>query len=129
MIHNNEKLRSCPMLENPKLPPPMALANWVPITTNSGKLRPPIFQSWVASPVGAFLPLRLTTSDRIKLAARIAKVAKTVVSAFGVMISSLSFFCWILSTYHASCTIYIFITAYQVGFVKGKFSFAVYSVN
>lgn len=93
MIHNNEKLRPCPMLENPELLPPMALANWVPITTNSGKLRPPIFQSSVASPVEAFLPLRLTSSDRIKLAARIAKVAKTVVSAFGVMISSLSFFC------------------------------------
>ena len=44
------------MLENPELLPPMALANWVPITTNSGKLRPPIFQSSVASPVGAFCP-------------------------------------------------------------------------
>lgn len=56
MIHNNEKLRSCPMLENPELLPPMALANWVPITTNSGKLRPPIFQSPVASPVEVFCP-------------------------------------------------------------------------
>ena len=92
MIHNNEKLRPCPMLENPK----HAAAH------GAGELGADYDkQRQTASAdipvVGCvtrwgFLPLRLTTSDRIKLAARIAKVAKTVVSAFGVMISSLSFF-------------------------------------